>query len=454
MFRVFEVENMAGDYKSSKKYVGVRQVAGAATWSYRFKIKVNGETLEGGESGFRTALEASEARAKAIEDAKSQGFVSNNSKLFSEVFEEWINSQKDTKSPNTIKRHYSLYNNHLRYVFGDRYIISISGQELDDFMNGLGKPTTDCKYKRQIVYSSEYINGFYKTLFGIFSFAKRNGYVKENRMLEVEKVRDRGTQRRVGVRIPDEDLARLEERLRTTNLHSSFYIGLLTGLRVSEIFGLTFEDVDFKNRKLKVNKQMLYIDKCWTLTELKTAEAEREVVFNEDLYVYLTILYEKRIKEKEEMGTAYRDTEKVRVYTEDGEELYLSGLNFINRKPNGEFLTPDSGKIVQRIAKEDLGIKFRWHDLRHTYATIAANELHVNINFLKKQLGHKKIESTIHYYTQVSPEVEEESRAIIQGIGVKPMIEGYEEDLDYEQSGKKLENKPKYTFVNGKLKTK
>ena len=59
-------------------------------------------------------------------------------------------------------------------------------------------------------------------------------------MLEVEKVRDRGTQRRVGVRIPDEDLAKLEERLRTTNLHSSFYIGLLTGLRVSEIFGLTY----------------------------------------------------------------------------------------------------------------------------------------------------------------------------------------------------------------------
>ena len=73
---------------------------------------------------------------------------------------------------------------------------------------------------------------------------------------------------------------------------------------------------------------------------------------------------------------------------------------------------------------------------------------------MKKQLGHKKIESTIHYYTQVSPEVEEQSRQIIQGISVKPMIEGYEEDLAIEQSGKKLENQPKYTFVNGKLKTK
>ena len=71
---------MAGEYKSSKKYVGVRQVAGAATWSYRFKIKVNGETLEGGESGFKTALEASEARARAIEEAKESGYIKNTSK--------------------------------------------------------------------------------------------------------------------------------------------------------------------------------------------------------------------------------------------------------------------------------------------------------------------------------------------------------------------------------------
>ena len=442
------------DYKSSKKYVGVRQVAGAATWSYRFKIKVNGETLEGGESGFRTALEASEARAKAIEDAKSRGYVSNNSKLFSEVFEEWINSQVGLKSPNTIKRHRSLYNNHLKYVFGDKYIISISGQDLDDFINGLGRPQMDHKYKRQIVYSAEYIDGFYKTLFAIFSFAKRNGYIKENRMFEVEKVKGRGTQRRVGQRIPDEMLSKIEERLRSTNLHSSWYIGLLSGLRISEIFALTWDDVDFENRKLIVNKQLLYIEKCWTLAPLKTPDAEREVVFNEDLYVYLHILYEKRKAEQEEIGAAYRNNEKIRVYTENDEELYLTELPFINRKPNGELLTPDSGKIVQRICKTDLGYNFRWHDLRHTYATIAANELHVNINFLRKQLGHKKIESVIHYYTQVSPELEEESRQIIQGIGVKPIVEDYGIDLDYEQSGKKLENRPKYTFVNGKIKSR
>lgn len=445
---------MASEYKASKKYVGVRKVQNAATWSYRFKVKVNGETLEGGDSGFETALEASEARARAIEDAKSRGYVANNSKLFSEVFEEWIDSQIGIKSPNTIKRHRSLYNNHLKHVFGDKYIISISGQDLDDFINGLGRPQVDCRYHRQTVYSAEYIDGFYKTLFAIFSFAKRNGYIKENRMYEVEKVKGRGTQRRKGQRIADDILSKIEERLRTTNLHPAFYIGLHTGLRISEIFALTWDDVDFENRKLNINKQLLYIEKCWTISPLKTPEAEREVLFNEDLYVYLHVLYEKRKSEQKEMGAVYRNNERVRAYTENNEELYLSELPFVNRKPNGELLTPDSGKIVQRICKTDLGYQFRWHDLRHTYATIAANELHVNINFLRQQLGHKKIESVIHYYTQVSPELENESRRIIQGIGVKPVMETYDVDFDYEQSGKRLENKSNYTFVNGKIKSR
>jgi len=144
--------------------------------------------------------------------------------------------------------------------------------------------------------------------------------------------------------------------------------------------------------------------------------------------------------------------EKIRVIDIDGNESFVSGMPFINRKDNGELLTPDSGKIVGRIAREDFDYKFRWHDLRHTYATIAANELHVNPNFLKRQMGHVKIETTLKYYTQVSDAVEAESRQLIQGIGVKPYIEPeYDYDFDTEQRGKKLENQVNYEFRNGKL---
>lgn len=444
---------MADGYKSSKKYVGVRQVAGAATWSYRFKIKVNGETLEGGESGFKTALEASEARARAIEEAKESGYVKNTSKRFSEVFEEWYDSEIGLKKPSTLRKHRSLYENHLKPAFGNRYIISISGQELNDFMNDLAKPHLEKKHGKQVIYSREYIDGFYKTLFAIFSFAQRNGYIKENRVLLVEKIKDRGVARRQGQRIPDDILSKLEERLRTTNLHIGWYIGLLTGMRIGEIYGLLWSDVNFEKRTISVNKQLLYNDGCWTLSPLKTESSEREIIFNEDLYVYLTILLQKQKAQKKQLGEAYRDVEKVKVEDKDGNVMFLQGLPFINRKEKGELLTPESGKIVGRIAREDFDYKFIWHDLRHTYATIAANELHINPNFLQRQMGHTKIETTLKYYTQVSDAVVEESRARIQGITVKPLTPmDYEEIIDgEEQSGKNLENIPTYRFENGKL---
>ena len=403
MYRDLEVENMAGEYKSSKKYVGVRQVAGAATWSYRFKIKVNGQELTGGESGFKTALEASEARARAIEEAKESGYVKNTSKRFSEVYEEWIASQVGIKKPTTIKRHNSIYNNHLKDAFGDRYIISISGQELNDYLNDLAKPHNEKKHNRQIIYSAEYIDGFFKTLSAIFSYAVRNGYIKENRVLMVEKIKERGTARRKGERIPDEILSKLEMRLRSTNLHVGFYVGLLTGLRIGEIYGLLWSDVNFETREITVNKQLMYIDGCWTLGPLKTPESERKVVINEDLYLYLYMLRKKVMQQREEAGEKYRDYEKVRVIDEDGNESYMSGLPFINRKENGELLTPDSGKIVGRIAREDFDYKFRWHDLRHTTASMLMLK-GWQMKEISEWLGHSDIGTTMNIYAHINME--------------------------------------------------
>lgn len=41
-----------------------------------------------------------------------------------------------------------------------------------------------------------------------------------------------------------------------------------------------------------------------------------------------------------------------------------------------------------------------------------------NINFLRAQLGHKKIESVMHYYTQVSEKVLEQGRVVINKLNI------------------------------------
>ena len=48
--------------------------------------------------------------------------------------------------------------------------------------------------------------------------------------------------------------------------------------------------------------------------------------------------------------------------------------DLINVKQNGAMLTPNSEKFLAKIIREDCGIPFKFHNLRHTYATILAEK--------------------------------------------------------------------------------
>ena len=71
--------------------------------------------------------------------------------------------------------------------------------------------------------------------------------------------------------------------------------------------------------------------------------------------------------------------------------------DFINRKANGELLTVNSMKYWSKKIKAELGWDFKFHNLRHTYASnCAANNM--NLQMLMEMMGHKKLETTKKYY--------------------------------------------------------
>ena len=80
-----------------------------------------------------------------------------------------------------------------------------------------------------------------------------------------------------------------------------------------------------------------------------------------------------------------------------GQDDELVGGSFINRREDGSLLSSDSFKSWAKNFKNDLGIHFKYHNLRHTHAsTLAA--LNVPIPKLMERLGHKKISTTQKYY--------------------------------------------------------
>ena len=93
-------------------------------------------------------------------------------------------------------------------------------------------------------------------------------------------------------------------------------------------------------------------------------------------------------------------------------EVYMEITDFVNVKPNGEMLSTNSIKFLSKIIKGELKIDFKFHNLRHTYATILA-ESGISPRYVQEMLGHAKLEFTLKYYTHVT---EKMSRMAINAL--------------------------------------
>ena len=183
------------------------------------------------------------------------------------------------------------------------------------------------------------------------------------------------------------------ERIESTRSKIAFQLALQAGLRESECFALTWSDIDFERKKIKVCKQLLYQDKKWCLAPLKTVISYRSVNITQSFADYLAEM--KTLHESEEnfYGIGYKKNFVTDRQIENSEK-HIQIPDFINVKANGEMLTTNSIKFLARIIKEDLGIHFKFHNLRHTYATVLA-ENGMNPRYVQEMLGHSKLEFTL-----------------------------------------------------------
>lgn len=362
-----------------------------ATWSYRVEFGiVAGKRNQIERSGFKTKSEATKAMNEVIYNYNSTGdFVENKKISFKEVYDEFIEKEAPaTRAYATVVRYKSLYRNHLSEPFDKYYMYQITPQMIDDFIN-----------EKMMTYSEEYVKGLFKLLKVLFGFAHKRQYTKKNIFPFVTTPPD---PRHIGeIKTYDEnERTAMEQRLQGTNVIVSYYIVLNTGLRESEVFGLQWSDVDFENKKIKVHKQLLFQDRKWCFCPLKTKNGYRSVNITDSFCEYLRKLKECQEDNKKLYGDGYKRN-FVTDRLERNRETLIEIEDFLNVKLNGEMLTTNSIKFMSRVIKKDLGISFKFHNLRHTYATILA-ESGVNPRYVQEMLGHSKLEFTLRYYTHVT----------------------------------------------------
>lgn len=81
-------------------------------------------------------------------------------------------------------------------------------------------------------------------------------------------------------------------------------------------------------------------------------------------------------------------------------------MNLICINENGEYTSTDSFKYAARVIRYELKIKFEFHALRHTHATILI-EKGVSPKAVQQRLGHKSILTTMQTYVHATETLQE-----------------------------------------------
>lgn len=166
---------------------------------------------------------------------------------------------------------------------------------------------------------------------------------------------------------------------------TALIVALYTGVRISELLALNWDDVDFKNKTLTINKQ-IYKRK---LSTPKTQYSNRKIILHD-------IVINKLKEYKESLSVIHPQIFR-------GENGYWDRACFIENYFK---------KAVRLIDKPD----YSFHSLRHTYASyLIANE--IPIKFVQEQLGHSDVMTTMKIYGHIMPSVREKAMKIFDKIG-------------------------------------
>ena len=188
-----------------------------------------------------------------------------------------------------------------------------------------------------------------------------------------------------------EEVALVEGAATDDEFRRLIRVAVTTGLRLGELMGLKWKDIDFDGSRLLVQRTASYQDRQTTLGPPKTEKIRRPVALSQGT---LAVLREHRSSQRAhrlKVGPAYRDSD------------------FVFPAADGSVQPPYriSGRFKDLVAR--VGIEgVRFHDLRHTMATLALGA-GVHVKIVSERLGHSTTQTTLETYSHVSPDLQREA---------------------------------------------
>lgn len=301
-------------------------------------------------------------------------------KEFSEI---WIKDYVEPQcSPLVLKNYKTNLKNWILPELGEYKLENINTIILDNFIHKLKFTNTKYKYRENHALSNGTITKIWKITKTMMHIAYTKGLIPSNPCDKISLDLKRSNEPKLHF-WNIEEYKKVLELLEEDGSLRAFVVefALKTGLRRSEMFGLTWNDVDFHSGSISVNKTRQKVNGKMKVLPCKSLSSVREISIPESI---IHKLYRLRA---------------------------ISKTNYIFEKMDYDEITAWYRKFVR---KNNLPY-IRFHDLRHTHASLLLYK-GIDIKTISQRLGHSNIGTTMNVYTHVMKELDVKASNAIEAI--------------------------------------
>lgn len=319
-----------------------------------------------------------------------------------DVFEVWKQLKRGLKD-NTFQNYKYMYEQFVKPDFGNTRVSQLKKSDVKRFYNMLAD-------ERALKVST--IDSIHTVLHQVLDMAVDDAYLRnnpsDNVLKELKQAHNFDAEKRKALTVAEQEL--FLDFLRKNHQYSHWYpifaVMVGTGLRVGEVTGLRWCDIDLKESLVDVNHTLVYYNHAengcyFNINTPKTKAGVRNVPMLE--FVKQAFIEER----KYQIANGIRCNVKIDGYTDFifvnrfGAAQHQGTLNKALRR----IIRDCNDEVLEKNEENPVLLpRFSCHSLRHTFTTRMC-EAGVNIKVIQDALGHSDISTTLNIYADVTKEL-------------------------------------------------
>lgn len=346
-------------------------------------------TLPGGKRKCfygRTRQEVARKLAKAQRDLEMGVRIPSERQVFGQFLAQWLEVARPTVRITTFIRYEEYVRLHTVPILGRIKLTRLTPQHLQEL------------YARKLEdgLSPMSVRHLHAVLHRALSQALRWGLIASNVAGAVDPPRAK----RMELQTLNPDQARrFLEVAKGHRLEALYVVALTTGMRLGEILGLRWKDVDLDGSCLRIVCTLQRTPSALTFAEPKTDNSRRQIDLTQAAVAALRRHRASQLEERLKAGPVWEDNGMVFA-------------NEVGRPIDGGNLRCRS--FLPLLKRAGLPC-IRFHDLRHSAATLLLSQgIHPKI--VSEMLGHSSITMTLDIYSHVLPTMQRQATAALDAL--------------------------------------